>query len=706
MASNSINVYAPASPSKYPYTIGANFTESITEDLKNNNKSRITASATLYGKNINYAGTGGTLAIYWYDNNKHTNGTLVASQAIANTSMGVTYTVSGSLDVEHDTDGKLQGYAKAVWTKTASNSYVPPSTNVDTGWQTLTSIARATKIDNFIATIGEPVVFSWTKASANFTHELKLNFKEETIVIGTNLIDNVEWTPDASFYNKLTSKNEDGTLSLTTYNNGVQVGTTQTSTLTLNAKKSVAGPTFTTKKAIDINSTTKTLTGNENILVFFKSQTQLNLVFNTREYATASKLVVNNVEYEIPAGVLQSDKKTTKYTINLDLGTTMANNFNVAITDSRGFVLSDLIINDFVNYIPLDCNSTFKRLGPTSGDVAATFNGNYFNQSFGAKSNTIKITYKYKKKSEETYSSELTLTKGTHYNVSGNKYCSGKSTTASAITLPTNFDYRFVYDGILYVKDELSIIPVNFIVVKGVPIFWWNGEKVVINGDLELADNDGSNAINVSEILKNLHPVGSVLCYEDNTNPNNLFDGEWKLIKSYSGGELIAYASVNAVNGTQIASNVRKSFADVEIGSKTYNVVNYVDGILTGTAGTILVKPQGIVGMVDAEMHVAGMGASGMYGLWWHENSNTLPSGVSMISGYSYLSTGPIGATYGGTSAKYFYKVDNATGEFFVNPTFAPYGGAFTPSISGTLSHLVVKAYAKAGKTYIWKRTA
>ena len=501
MASNSINVYAPASPSKYPYTIGANFTESITEDLKNNNKSRITASATLYGKNINYAGTGGTLAIYWYDNNKHTNGTLVASQAIANTSMGVTYTVSGSLDVEHDTDGKLQGYAKAVWTKTASNSYVPPSTNVDTGWQTLTSIARATKIDNFIATIGEPVVFSWTKASANFTHELKLNFKEETIVIGTNLIDNVEWTPDASFYNKLTSKNEDGTLSLTTYNNGVQVGTTQTSTLTLNAKKSVAGPTFTTKKAIDINSTTKTLTGNENILVFFKSQTQLNLVFNTREYATASKLVVNNVEYEIPAGVLQSDKKTTKYTINLDLGTTMANNFNVAITDSRGFVLSDLIINDFVNYIPLDCNSTFKRLGPTTGDVGATFNGNYFNQSFGAKSNTIKITYKYKKKSEETYSSELTLTKGTHYNVSGNKYCSGKSTTASAITLPTNFDYRFVYDGILYVKDELSTVPVNFIVVKGVPIFWWNGEKVVINGELHIADADGNNPINVADKL-------------------------------------------------------------------------------------------------------------------------------------------------------------------------------------------------------------
>lgn len=528
MASNSINVYAPASPSKYPYTIGVNFTESLTDDLKNNNKSLITASATLYGKNIRYDGTGGTLAVYWFDNNKNSNGVLVASQTIKSPSMGVTYSASGTIEVEHDTDGKLQGYAKTVWTKTASNSYVPPSTNVDTGWQTLTSIARATKIDNFIATIGEPVVFSWTKASANFTHELKLNFKEETTIIGTNLVDNKEWIPDESFYQKLEKSSEEGTLQLTTYNNGVRVGSTQTSTLTLNAKQSVAGPVLTTKKAIDVNNTTKALTGNENVLVFFKSQTQLNLVFNTREYATATKLIVNNTEYEIPSGVLQSDKKTTKYTVNLDLGTTMANNFNVAITDSREFVLEDLIINEFVNYIPLDCSSTIKRTSPTTGEVGATFNGNYFNKSFGSKSNTIKITYKYKEKSATSYSSEITLTKGTHYNVSGNKYYSGKTTTPTVVTLPTNFDYRLVYDGVMYVKDELSTLAVNFTIVKGIPIFWWNKEKVVVNGELHIADSDGNNPKNLVDLI---YPIGSVYISVNEINPSTLFGGEWEQIK-------------------------------------------------------------------------------------------------------------------------------------------------------------------------------
>lgn len=502
MASNSINVYAPASPSKYPYTIGANFTESLTEDLKNNNKSRIAPSAILYGKNINYAGTGGTLAIYWYDNNKHTNGTLVTSQTIANTLMGVTYTVSGSIDVEHDTDGKLQGYAKAVWTKTSSNSYVPPSASVDTGWQTLTSIARATKIDNFIATIGEPVVFSWTKASANFTHELKLDFKEETTIIGTDLIDNKEWIPDESFYQKLEKSSEEGTLRLTTYNNGVQVGSTQTSTLTLNAKQSVAEPVLITKKAIDTNATTKALTGNENTLVFYKSNTNFILEFSTREYAKATKVIIDNVEYEIPEGTLQSDGKTTNYSMNIDLGTTMRNNFNISITDTR-FTIKDLVINDnYILYIPLDCNSSFKRVAPTTGDVGVLFNGNYYSGSFGSKSNTFKITYKYKKKNDTNYSSLITLTKGTHYNVSGNKYYSGKTTTASTITLPTNFDYRSVYEGVMYVEDALTSIPINFLVVKGVPIFWWTGEKVVVNGDLYVADNDGNNMTLVPKVVQ------------------------------------------------------------------------------------------------------------------------------------------------------------------------------------------------------------
>ena len=292
MASNSINVYAPASPSKYPYTIGVNFTEEITDELKTNNKSKISASATLYGKNIRYDGTGGTLAVYWFDNNKNPNGVLVASQTIKSPSMGVTYSASGTIEVEHDNDGKLQGYAKTIWTKTSSNSYVPPSTNVDTGWQTLTSIARATRINDFTATIGEPIKFTWSRASESFTHELKLVFNGKIITIGTNLENEVEWTPDESLYQKLESASDTGTLGLTTYNGDTQVGSTQMGTLTLNAKQSVAEPVFITKKAIDTNATTKALTGNENTLVFYKSNTNFVLEFSTREYATATKVII------------------------------------------------------------------------------------------------------------------------------------------------------------------------------------------------------------------------------------------------------------------------------------------------------------------------------------------------------------------------------------------------------------------------------
>ena len=97
------------------------------------------------------------------------------------------------------------------------------------------------------------------------------------------------------------------------------------------------------------------------------------------------------------------------------------------------------------------------------------------------------------------------------------------------------------------------------------------------------------------------------------------------------------------------------------------------------------------------------LGSNGLYGLWWQGNGNPLPTGVEMISGPLCLTTGPIGYSYGGTSNQYCYKVDGE-GEFYVNPSFYPYGGSFTPGAGGTYCYLNIRAYAKAGKTYVWKR--
>ena len=45
---------------------------------------------------------------------------------------------------------------------------------------------------------------------------------------------------------------------------------------------------------------------------------------------------------------------------------------------------------------------------------------------------------------------------------------------------------------------------INVIIIRGIPIMWWNGEKVVVNGDLYIADKEGENPQNILEKIKDL----------------------------------------------------------------------------------------------------------------------------------------------------------------------------------------------------------
>lgn len=203
------------------------------------------------------------------------------------------------------------------------------------------------------------------------------------------------------------------------------------------------------------------------------------------------------------------------------------------------------------------------------------------------------------------------------------------------------------------------------------------------------------------------HPIGSIYTSQDSTDPSTLFGGEWELIKTYRGGELLACCTVASVDGSSCDQNESIAFSDARVGTKSdEGTYNYFPNILQCYAGTILCKPQGIVGVIEVEMQICGIGAGSLQGFWWAGNYNTMPEGVSVNGGRQFLSTGPIGANYGGNSVRYIYKADGVVDEFFINPVFRPYAGSFTPSTGGTLSWLIAKAYARTGLTYQWKRTA
>lgn len=147
--SASINTYSPAS-STYPWVISTNWIESSFSN--SDNTSTISISGSLYGKNISFSGSaGGTLEIWWYDNNEYINGVLVSSLEIIKTTIGTPTEINGSITVNHRSDGTLIGRSYVVWTKNANNSYVPNTASVFTADSELTRIARYAEITSFSA---------------------------------------------------------------------------------------------------------------------------------------------------------------------------------------------------------------------------------------------------------------------------------------------------------------------------------------------------------------------------------------------------------------------------------------------------------------------------------------------------------------------------------------------------------------------------
>lgn len=215
---------------------------------------------------------------------------------------------------------------------------------------------------------------------------------------------------------------------------------------------------------------------------------------------------------------------------------------------------------------------------------------------------------------------------------------------------------------------------------------------------------------------QSIYPVGSVIYNSNNVNPQSYLGyGTWELTRTFYGGELLGYGSVEnlegdggSVNGTQSCT-----FADTRIKTKKYTIVDYLPGVIQGEAGTISVYTKGIVGYVKAHMCISGYAEGDTYGIWFKGNGNALPTGVTLFPSNFFPLYGcfPTVPGYGGAELTYTYHVSDNTpvdAQFFVNPAFAPYpwnaAAVMYPGKGNVGCHLVVEVYAKGGTNYMWTR--
>lgn len=497
MASNADykNIYAPAS-SRYYYILSIYWEEQ--NYSIDGNYSTIWGRARLESKGIGFSGEGvSCLYLYWHDNHTNTD-TLINSVIPSTMSTNATFDVTGSLNVAHNDDGSLTGYAYAKWVKRSNNNYVPASDTIATGWTALTTIPRASSISASNTDIESPMNINISKASSNFTTTVTYSFGSLSGTIATQTYStNFNWTVPSSFYSQIpNSKAGVGALYAYTYLGNTLVGT-KSCTFVVTANETKCKPSI-EMSCKDINESSIALTKDDNKIIKYTSNVLCTFANKiVKNSASISNIILNGM----------SIGNVNEFTIN----NTETNTFTVTLVDSRGYASNPYVITlDMVDYIKVSLDATFERNQPTDGKVNLSYSGNYYNGSFGNEDNSLEVKYRYRKQ-EEAFGDYITLNPIIEDN-----------TFSQEIQLE-NFDYEsnFYFEILAIDKINQNGYKVEALVVHGIPVYWWN--KTSFNTEVPLY-------VEGKSLLDMIHPVGSIYLTLDNTNPSTLFGGTWEQI--------------------------------------------------------------------------------------------------------------------------------------------------------------------------------
>ncbi len=419
-------------------------------------------------------------------------------------------------NIQHNADGTKIVSVSASSPDLAQASGYGPYSGSASGTVTLTTIPRASSITCADGNIGSATTININRASASFTHTLKYNFNDltGTIVSKTANI-SVGWTIPISFYTKIpNSKSGQGKITCETYNGNILIGTSECNfnalVLEANNKPNIDAT------IVDVNTTTKTLTGDENKLVKYFSNAKVTITATAKNSASikSKKVICGGKSKETDISNIE----------NVESGT-----FDISCIDSRGFTTSKTITKTLVNYIKLAITSlTIERETSTSNTVKINCKGNYFNTSFGSVANTLALKWRYKLKNGNWsgYTTVTATKSGNTFNYNG--------------TLGTNFDYQQAYEFEVVAQDKLITNTIVKEVTAGIPLvdIWKNNVKV--NGNF-IANQLKGNADTASKI----NTRGTITAEAGTTKP----PGGLSFQNSYNNGYPHQFGNVLNLNG-------------------------------------------------------------------------------------------------------------------------------------------------------------
>jgi hypothetical protein len=252
----------------------------------------------------------------------------------------------------------------------------------------------------------------------------------------------------STIYSNVTSaKTVTLSFSLQTYSGSLFLGTSDAVSKTLNINDS--NPIIGAISYIDSNNSTVAITNNNQVII--RNNSTLEVTVNNLTAlndATLTSLTVAG------GGVSQTIalSGTTDASEVINLGTVnQSNNFTLTatLTDSRGFTTTKTITILVYDYSLPTATIAAQRVDNYYTTTNVTANATY--SSIGG-NNTLSLTAQYKKTSESSYGTPVTLTDG----------------VASTLSLDNNYEWNLQ----VIVADRLGSTTYNLIIGRGLPIWF------------------------------------------------------------------------------------------------------------------------------------------------------------------------------------------------------------------------------------------
>lgn len=383
-----------------------------------------------------------------------TNGTS-ASTTVTGLSPNTTYNVKVRA---RKTTNQVYGTSSTTSPKTIGNSI-------------LNSVSTVTADNSTVSfTINTTVYVS------SYTHKLEIKNGSTSILTKTGLTlssgNNTITLTSAERTTLLnamsTIKSFTGTFNLSTWSGSTQIGSTTSKTATVQTTSANSAPTFTGFTYSDTNSTTTSVTGNNQILI--QGYSTLRVVAS----AATAKNGATIKSYSVSAG--SATASSTSTTINVG---TISNTGTVAVTvsavDSRGYSISRSVNVTVLAYTKIKfTSSTIRRVNEVENTIQLSFAGTITSLSVGGtdKNALQACQYRYKKTSDANYGSYTNITSGVTR--SGNNLSYSNS---SLVNLDANYSWNLQ----IYLQDKLTTDTITLTVSQGIPLVTFRTKKVGIN---------------------------------------------------------------------------------------------------------------------------------------------------------------------------------------------------------------------------------